>query len=146
MKKYQDILDAQNNFISRRNNFLELNYSFFLKLINEIYEKAELPKDGMIKYKYETNDNINFVEGWVDLDDDEICSMRISLKITEVYHDVKFYTTKVNNNIILKVVIDTFYDEFSFDMNKNEVKDLDFENIIEFIVESIISVYNQNLA
>lgn len=146
MKKYEDILDAQNNFIIRRNKyFLELNYTFFLRMVNEFYEKAEIPNDSMIKYKYGTNENINIVEEWVDLDDNLICSMRISIKIAEVYHDVRFLTTQVDNKLILKVVIDAAYDEFIFDISKNDISDLGFENVINFVVETIIAVYDKSL-
>lgn len=145
MKTYQDIIAAQNNFyIRRRNYFLDLNYSFFLRLTNEFYEKAELPLDAMIKYKHGTNENINMVEEWTYLDENLICSMRISLKVAEVYHDVNFFTKKIDNNLILKVLIDVDYDEFIFDISNNDVKYLDLDSIIEFVIVTIINVYDQS--
>lgn len=43
MKIYQDILIAKENFIKRKEEYLELNYQFYLNLIEQIGKKEKFP-------------------------------------------------------------------------------------------------------
>lgn len=46
MKKFQDVLNAQQKYYFRRQQYLDLNVKFYLNLVNQISTKGDIPKGG----------------------------------------------------------------------------------------------------
>lgn len=145
MKNYQDILNAQKKFYSRKQQYFNLNCEFYLNLINQISAKGEIPKGGLLKYKCGTNDNSNIVEDWIMLNNDGSCSMQISIIVNNILHDVDLLTNKQNNLLTLTIKIYTENQEFNFDLSKTDVNTINFDNVIEYIFEILANNYDDSI-
>lgn len=143
MKIYQDILIAKENFIKRKEEYLELNYQFYLNLIEQIGEKGKVPNGGIIKYKNGTRDNINIVEEWIELNDDESCSMQIGIITNPVSHDIDLSTHKQKSVLTLRVTINRETKEFKFDLSEQKPDKINFDEVVEFIFNELSTNYEK---
>jgi hypothetical protein len=143
MKTFKDILLAKESFIKRREEFLELNYQFYLNLIGQIGEKGQIPNGGLIKYKNGTRDNINIVEEWTELNDDESCSMQIGIITDQISHDVDFSTHKRKFELTLSVTINRETKEFEFDLTEQKPDEINFDEVVDYIFEELSDNYEK---
>lgn len=144
MKKHQEIIKAQEEFKTRKENYLNLNYEFFLNFINQLYEKAELPKNGMIKYKYGTDENSNIVEDWLEVSDNGDCEMRISIIANEIGHDFWLSNSKKGNTLKLQISNGDENRDFDYDLTiEKKMSEIKFESEIDFIIDSAINIYER---
>ncbi|NME66497.1 hypothetical protein [Flammeovirga aprica] len=143
MKKFKDILKAQQDFRSRRNNFLKINYSLFGNLIKQIYDIEGFPKGAMIKYQYGSTKNTNIIEELVGINDKGNCSMKINIIADGIDHIFDFVTTKENETLTLQIISGNNYENFNYSFNEfTNFDDLDFEDEINYIIQSIINTYD----
>lgn len=143
MKKFNDILIVEENFFTRKEQYLNLNYEFYLNLIKQIGKKGEIPNGGLLKYKSGTRDNINIVEEWIEFNDDESCSMQIGIVTNNLSHDIHFSTKiKQKSNLTLSVTTDINVKQFEFDLMKQKVQEINFDDVVEYIFETLIKFYD----
>ncbi len=144
MKKHQEIIKAQNEFKVRRESYLKLNHEFFLNFTNQLYKKAELPNNGMIKYKYGTDDNSNIVEDWLEIDDNGNCAMRISVIANDIRHDFWLSNSKDGDTLKLEISNGNEAKKFAYDLTiQKNVAQIEFESEIDFIIDSAIILYDR---
>ncbi len=143
MKKHKDILEAQKRFVQRRKDFLELNYIFFDNLVREIGKEMEIPNGNFKKYRAGTNDNINIIEEWVELNDDESCSMRVGIIVENIVHNVDLVNYKTENKLTLSVSCVDEIKEYEYELSKIKPEAVNFKNVVAFISESLVGRYDK---
>ncbi|RKE77974.1 hypothetical protein [Chryseobacterium sp. AG363] len=143
MKTYNDILSAQTNFVERRNKYLELNHKFYLNFMKQLGEKGKIPDGGLIKYQKGTNKNINIVEEWVELNDDESCSIRIGISVENILHILYLSTKKQKSDLVLDIVSDAGNKKFLYQLSSENVETLNFDEEITFIFDILVQCYDQ---
>ncbi|MCS4240188.1 hypothetical protein M2306_001754 [Myroides gitamensis] len=142
MKTFGDILNSQINFLTRRDKVLSINYEFYLNLVYQIGNKGQIPDGSLIKYQKGTNSNINIVEEWVELNDDETCSMRIGIVVNNTNHLVSLSTKQEKSNIDLTVTTDLEVRNYQYNLENNKISDLNFDDVVSNIFEDIVNSYN----
>ena len=143
MKTFKDILLAKENFIKRRDEFLELNHQFYLNLIKQIGEKGNILKSGLLKYKSGTRDNINIVEEWIELNDDESCTMQIGIIVDQISHDVDLSTYKQKSELKLIITINRETKKFEFDLTEQKPDEINFDEVVNYIFEELSYYYEK---
>ncbi|WP_299678486.1 hypothetical protein [uncultured Dokdonia sp.] len=143
MKKHKDILESQKRFVQRREDFLELNYKFYDNLVRQIGEELEIPNGSLIKYKAGTNDNINIIEKWMELNDDESCSMRVGIVADNISHTVSLSNYKNGNDFTLSVICEDEHKEFEYNLKTVQPDSIDFKDVTTFISDSLVGSYDK---